>query len=175
MFDLYTTSPDNSSRFVIGVSGDRPLHVVGVNPSTATNLKSDTTISKIKTFSSLNGYDGFIVYNLYPKRSTDPNKLPQRINRNLLQENLDIIYSSVRSTRSRDIWLAWGQTISKRGYLLSCLENLKNNIDPLEPRWIALGERTRGGHPRHPSRASYKRSFNSFNLDGYINKLKGSI
>jgi len=175
MFDLYTTSPDNSSRFVIGVSGDRPLHVVGVNPSTATNLKSDTTISKIKTFSSLNGYDGFMVCNLYPKRSTDPNKLPQRINRNLLQENLDIIYSSVRSTRSRDIWLAWGQTISKRGYLLSCLEDLKNNIDPLEPRWIALGERTRGGHPRHPSRVSYKKSFNSFNLDGYINKLKGSI
>ena len=92
MFDVYTTSQDNSSRFVIGVSGDRPLHVVGLNPSTATNLKSDTTISKIKTFSSLNDYDGFMVYNLYPKRFTDPDRLPQRIDRNLLQKNIDIIY-----------------------------------------------------------------------------------
>jgi len=174
MFDVYRTSLNNSSRFVIGVSGDRPLHVVGLNPSTATNLKSDTTISKIKTFSSLNGYDGFMVYNLYPKRFTDPNRLPQRIDRNLLQKNVDIIHSCIRATPSRDIWLAWGQTISKRGYLLSCLVDLKNNIDSLEPKWIALGERTLGGHPRHPSRVSYKKSFNAFNLDGYINKLKGS-
>ena len=174
MFDVYTTSQDNSSRFVIGVSGGRPLHVVGLNPSTATNLKSDTTISKIKTFSSLNGYDGFMVYNLYPKRSTDPDRLPQRIDRNLLQKNVDIIHGCIRATLSRDIWLAWGQTISKRDYLLSCLVDLKNNIDSLNPKWIALGERTRGGHPRHPSRVSYKKSFNAFNLDGYINKLKGS-
>ena len=175
MFDVYTTSQDNSSRFVIGVSGDRPLHVIGLNPSTATNLKSDTTISKIKTFSSLNGYDGFMVYNLYPKRSTDPDRLPKRINRNLLQKNIDIIYSYVRATATRDIWLAWGQVISKRSYLLSCLVELKNNIDPLDPRWLALGERTQGGHPRHPSRISYKNCFNSFNLNEYVNKLSRSI
>ena len=175
MFDIYTTSPDNLSRFAIGVAGDKPLHVIGLNPSTATNLKSDTTISKIKTFSSLNGYDGFMVYNLYPKRSTDPDRLPQRINRSLLKKNLDIIHSHVCATVSRDIWLAWGQTISKRSYLLSCLVALKNNIDPLNPKWIILGEKTKGGHPRHPSRMSYKNSFNSFNLDEYINKLNKSI
>ena len=56
----------------------------------------------------------------------------------------------------------------------SFLVDLKNNIDLLDPRWIALGERTKGGHPRHPSRVSYKKSFNAFNLDRYINKLKGS-
>ena len=175
MFNVYTTSSDNSSRFAIGVSGDRPLHVIGLNPSTATNLKSDTTISKIKTFSRLNGYDGFMVYNLYPKRSTDPDQLPKTIDENLLQENVDIIHSYLRVTASRDIWLAWGQMISKRSYLLSCLIALKNNIESLNPRWIALGEKTQGGHPRHPSRISYKNCFNSFNLNEYVNKLSKSI
>ena len=51
MFDIYEANLDNSARFVIGEAGSRPLHIIALNPSTADQNKSDTTITKIKNFS----------------------------------------------------------------------------------------------------------------------------
>ena len=51
MFDTYQTNKNNKARFIIGVTGYKPLHIIGLNPSTASKYKSDTTISKIRTFS----------------------------------------------------------------------------------------------------------------------------
>ena len=50
MFDIYEANLDNSARFVIGEAGSRPLHIIALNPSTADQNKSDTTITKIKHF-----------------------------------------------------------------------------------------------------------------------------
>ena len=172
MFDTYQTSKDNKARYIIGITGSKPLHIIGLNPSTASRYKSDTTISKIRTFSSLNNYDGFMVYNLYPERSTNPDNLPQRINKEILDYNLDIIYKQISSSNQFDVCAAWGQMIKKRKYLIDCLQKIYNRISPLHSNWITIGETTKEGHPRHPSRISYKSIFKSFNIESYIDKLR---
>ena len=60
MFDIYKTSLNNSQRYVIGKTGNRPLHIIGLNPSTARQNKSDTTITKIERFALKNNYNGLI-------------------------------------------------------------------------------------------------------------------
>ena len=76
-FDLYRTPANNRARYWLGCDGDKLLVVVGLNPSVATNEKSDLTAAKVKHISRAAGYDGFAIVNLYPQRST----LPQRLHR----------------------------------------------------------------------------------------------
>tara|TARA_R110000787_G_scaffold42161_3_gene103679 strand:+ start:2785 stop:3021 length:237 start_codon:yes stop_codon:yes gene_type:complete len=78
MYDLYQCNSDDSARFILGKNGARKLFVVGLNPSTANKEKSDTTVAKVETVARNNGFDGFVMANLYPLRSTDPNELPAR-------------------------------------------------------------------------------------------------
>lgn len=76
MFDIYKTARNNSWRFLLGKTGQKTLTVVGLNPSTATDTQPDMAIRKIKRIVGDNGYDGFVVVNLYPVRSTIIEDLP---------------------------------------------------------------------------------------------------
>ena len=174
MFDIYETSSNNSSRFIIGKAGDRPLHVIGLNPSTADQFKSDTTITKIKNFSRKNNYDGFMVYNLYPLRCTNPNELPKSIDKKLLKKNSQVICNYIKESKQNDTWIAWGELITKRKYLISCLLEIIDITVPLNPNWLAIGDTTKNGHPRHPSRISYNNDFIPFNMEQYLDKLNKS-
>ena len=124
MFDVYQASSDNCQRYVIGKSGARPLHVIGLNPSTASQNKSDTTITKINNFSIQNKYDGFLVYNLYPIRATNPDNLPARYNAKVIHNNAKIIFDYISDSNQMDIWVAWGQMINKRSYLIKSLSEI---------------------------------------------------
>jgi len=69
---IYEQSTDNSARFVLGTVGENPLVCVGVNPSTAAPGTPDLTVSKVMGFASRNGFDSWVMLNLYPQRSADP-------------------------------------------------------------------------------------------------------
>ena len=172
MFDIYKTSLNNFQRYVIGKSGSRPLHVIGLNPSTAHQNKSDTTITKIERFALKNNYNGFLVYNLYPQRATNPDDLPYRSNSSIIKTNSDLIYNYISDSKQLDVWVAWGQMIEKRSYLIKSLSKIAIKLEPLNPNWIMIGSTTKSGHPRHPSRISYRKTFSSFDIYEYMNKLK---
>ncbi len=174
MFDIYKTSLNNSQRYVIGKTGNRPLHVIGLNPSTAQQNKSDTTITKIERFALKNNYNGFLVYNLYPQRATNPDDLPRRLNSSIIKKNSDFICNYISNSKQMDIWVAWGEMIKKRNYLIKSLSEIMIKLKPLNPNWIMIGSATKGGHPRHPSRISYKKRFSSFDIHEYMNKLKAN-
>ena len=76
MYDLYQCNKDDTSRYILGKDGDKKLFVIGLNPSTANKEKSDTTVAKVEKVAIDNGFDGFVMANLYPYRSTDPDGLP---------------------------------------------------------------------------------------------------
>ena len=63
---------DDEVRYVLGQPGKNNLLVIGVNPSTATPDEPDPTIKKVMKITEDNGYDGWIMVNLYPQRSTNP-------------------------------------------------------------------------------------------------------
>src|SRR3546814_13723214 len=69
---IYERTADNSARFVLGTVGDNPLVCVGVNPTTAAPRAPDLTVSKVMGFATRNGFDSWVMLNLYPHRSTDP-------------------------------------------------------------------------------------------------------
>jgi hypothetical protein len=168
MYSIYETDKDNLWRFALGKPGLHVLHVIGLNPSTATKDKSDTTISKVSTVASNLGFDGFIMLNLYPVRKTNWRELPIKVDLEAYESNLAFIENSVSSCKSPTIWAAWGQDILGQSYFRdSCLE-MFNRLSKFNPTWTHFGTLTKSGHPRHPSRLSYKWKMSQFNVGAYL-------
>ena len=73
--------------------GKNVLIVIGFNPSTADKDKKDPTMGSVLYHAENNGYDGFVMLNLYPLRSTSPDKLPNEIDPVIHQQNIEHINS----------------------------------------------------------------------------------
>ncbi|MEM7208578.1 MAG: DUF1643 domain-containing protein [Pseudomonadota bacterium] len=173
-FDIYRASENNRARFVLGKSGSSPIIVVGLNPSIATREKSDLTATKIERISKTNGFDGFVIVNLYPQRSTDPANLHKRCSKTLIDSNLIEIESVFRAQRKLTVWAAWGTGILARRYLLTSFVALNDLLIQFKGQWWHYGERTADGHPRHPSRVSYNKRFTKFDSARYALQLNQS-
>jgi hypothetical protein len=155
----------------MGVNGKRPLIAIGVNPSTADETKPDMTISKIMGFAKRNGFDGFIMLNLYPQRATNPDCLDDEIDSLKHTENLHHFKKLIYPLKEVSILAAWGQTILKRDYLKSCLIDINDLLIDSPVRWLKIGDLSQSGHPRHPSRAAYDLGLLSFDLKHYLNEF----
>lgn len=144
-----------NNRFALLKSGKRMLYVFGVNPSTATESRSDPTMRKVIGFAKRNGFDGFAMMNLYPLRSTNPFSLPKVINEEFHQRNLAEIKKVISNGNNPVVLLAFGNSIGAAPYLKKCLSDIVAMLQPLHPQWKQIGNLTKKGNPRHPSRASY--------------------
>ncbi len=171
MYDLYQCNKDDSARFILGKSGSNKLFVVGLNPSTANKEKSDTTVAKVETVALNNGFDGFVMANLYPLRSTNPNNLPAKEDQGLLMKNIEAIQELANTEQAPVFWAAWGGKITTRTYLPRALELLAAVVKALNGSWLHYGKLTKYGHPRHPSRLSYSWKFSEFDVLNYIRKI----
>ena len=68
-------------RYVLGRVGRHPLVCIGINPSTAQPGALDPTLKSVERLAAANGFDSWIMFNVYPQRATDPNdmdKVPDR-------------------------------------------------------------------------------------------------
>jgi len=171
MYDLYHCDNTDSSRFILGKNGTKKLFVVGLNPSTANKEKSDTTVAKVEKVARSNGYDGFVMTNLYPLRSTDPKDLPQDYDKALFDENIEQIIKSASAGNNPEFWAAWGKDIILRPYLSESLKTLERAVKDIKGNWLHYGELLKNGHPRHPSRLSYEWEFYNFDTYAYLEKL----
>ena len=117
MFDLYQSDKANRCRYLLGKQGDNVLTVVGVNPSTATREKSDPTATRVENVARNNGFDGFAIVNLYPRRATNPDDLPLRKNTATFNKNVSSIEALIASQKRPSVWVAWGGDINRRQYL----------------------------------------------------------
>jgi hypothetical protein len=167
MFDIYESNENDTARFLLGTSGDPTLIVVGLNPSTASSEKSDTTVSKVRKVAQNAGYKGFVMTNLYPLRSTDPHGLPATCNNELLKENIRQIGRIASNEVSPTFWAAWGSDIVLRPYLKQALSELNNLVGNLGGSWVQFGNLTQKNHPRHPSRLTYAWEFSEFDIAKY--------
>lgn len=84
-------SKDLKARFLLGKLGDNNLVVVGVNPSIATKEELDPTAKRIKKYSEIHGYTGWIIINLYPQIDPDIDELNKEKNDELINLNLENI------------------------------------------------------------------------------------
>ena len=171
MYDIYSNAQDDQWRFSLGKSGKRTLIVIGLNPSTATKEKSDTTIAKVEVAANQAGFDGFVMLNLYPVRSTDFNALPMEVNAKAFAENLAKIEAVVAAESKPVIWAAWGENILAREFFVAASKDLFSRLEKYGASWQRFGSLTQSGHPRHPSRLHYAWKFSSFETVGYAQKL----
>jgi hypothetical protein len=171
MYDIYSNAQNDLWRFTLGKSGSRKLLSIGVNPSTATKEKSDTTVAKVEGVAERNGFDGFIMLNLYPIRSTNFNDLPMGVDTQAFSDNLDRIEALVASEIQPIIWAAWGESIRVRNYFASSINELFSRLQKYGTSWQHFGSLTNSGHPRHPSRLSYEWSFAELDTTRYAHTL----
>ena len=63
---LYVPDFYTEYRYVLGTKGEKPLICIGVNPSTAEPDHLDNTLKSVERIALGNGYDSFIMFNVYP-------------------------------------------------------------------------------------------------------------
>ncbi|MEL7121195.1 MAG: DUF1643 domain-containing protein [Bacteroidota bacterium] len=168
--DIYLIDEKNKCRFALGQTGTHTLLAFGLNPSTADDQKPDQTISKLIGFAERNGYDGFVMLNLYPMRTPYPTALHKRVNNKLYKENLLKINEVICSIGECDCIAAWGGDIRIRKYLSRSLTDIVQLTHQHTLTWLKIGDLTKNGHPRHPSRAAYALPLTNLDIFGYLNK-----
>ncbi|MGA0569602.1 DUF1643 domain-containing protein [Variovorax sp. VNK109] len=165
MFDIYHSDEGDTWRYTLGQSGERPLLVIGLNPSTATQERADPTVARVRKVAALHGYGGFVMLNLYPVRATDYRKLPVTVSKVAFERNLQAIEDVVAQVPEPHIWATWGQSVTYHGYFLKARDQLIERLAKYNPKWFRLGELTATGHPRHASRLDYNWRLSAFDLE----------
>lgn len=171
MYDIYLNSQNDAWRFALGKDGARKLIVIGLNPSTATKEKSDTTVAKVAAVANQNGFDGFVMLNLYPVRSTDYNALSKNVDSVAFSENLHHVKNIIALQKSPVIWAAWGKNVHTRDYFVTAANELFKATTGNNVSWKHFGSLTNFGHPRHPSRLHYSWDFSDFDILKYVKTL----
>ena len=166
---IYDCMPSNNYRFYLGIKGENPLIIIGLNPSIANKETSDFTISKVMGFlgRATTKFDGFIMLNLYAQRTPYPSELHKNLDFLLHEINLEHIIHILKSYKNPTILAAWGNTIMIRSYFIKCLKDIYKESRAFNVNWLKIGDLTNGGHPRHPSRAKYA-DLSEFDLEKYI-------
>jgi len=167
---IYINNNDNSCRYALGTEGIKPLIVIGINPSTADDKNPDRTINRVKGFAEGNGYDSFIMLNLYPQRTPFPSDLHSTMELSIHNQNLKTISDILAKNSNATILAAWSEKIVVRKYLKECLKAIFETTKKFNVNWINLGELTKSGHPRHPLYASYSLALTNFDIANYIEK-----
>ena len=107
--DFYT-----EYRYILGTRGENPLICIGINPSTAEPDNLDNTLKSVSRIAGGNGFDSWIMFNVYAQRATRPDDMDRELNRELHEENMAAfryILSNVAQGISPAIWAAWGTII----------------------------------------------------------------
>ena len=146
---------------------------VGINPSTAAPDNLDNTLKSVERVALHNGYDSFIMFNVYAQRATNPDDMELTYNLDLHRENMKAFeYAlSLDQSGSPAIWAAWGTIIEKRNYLPDCVRDMIRIGNSYHAQWFSAGKRSKKGHPHHPLYLRKDSPLDAFDVDQYLNEL----
>jgi len=148
---LYVPDHYSEYRYLLGTRGQCPLICIGINPSTAVPDRLDNTLKSAERIALHNGYDSFIMFNVYAQRATDPDDMERNLNPVLHKENMKAFsWLLSRFSSAPDLWAAWGAIIEKRPYLPGCVLDMAEIGRHCGARWFTAGPRSKAGHPHHP-------------------------
>ena len=147
---LYVPNRYSEYRYILGTRGKRPLICVGINPSTAAPDRLDPTLQSVERVALSNGYDSFLMFNVYAQRATRPDDMEPRCNQILHRENRAAFRYLLSLSPEPAVWAAWGNLIEKRGYLLDCVRDFLADGEAAGARWYTAGPLLKSGHPHHP-------------------------
>ena len=171
--DFYT-----EYRYILGTRGADPLICIGVNPSTAEPGKLDNTLKSVERIAAGNGYDSFIMFNVYAQRATRPDDMDRELDPRLHRANMDAfrwVLSGVGPGVAPAVWAAWGAVIEKRPYLPGCVRDMVQIGEAYGARWLRAGKCSKRGHPHHPLYLRKDEKTVDFDVRGYLDSLEASL
>ena len=171
---LYIPDFYSEYRYILGTRGEKPLICIGINPSTAEPDRLDNTLKSVERIALHNGFDSFLMFNVYAQRATDPDHMEKDCNPLLHRENMKAFSYVLSLSRERPaIWAAWGTIIEKRDYLPACVLDMIRLGEEYAACWYTAGQRSKkGGHPHHPLYLKKDSLLEAFDVQNYIRNLK---
>ena len=168
---LYAPNFYSEYRYILGTRGKNPLICIGINPSTAKPDALDNTLKSVERIALGNGFDSFIMFNVYAQRATDPNAMEKVCNPLLHKENLEAFRYVLSISEKPAVWAAWGAVIEKRGYLADCVRDMLAAGEEFGAQWYCAGAITKKGHPHHPLYLRKDEKIRPFDVENYLNSL----
>jgi len=168
---LYVPNFYAEYRYILGTRGKNPLICIGINPSTAQPGDLDNTLKSVERIALGNGFDSFIMFNVYAQRATNPDTMEQQCNLLLHRENLAAFRYVLSISQQPTVWAAWGTIIEKRDYLAQCLRDMLAIGEKLGARWCCAGAVSKKGHPHHPLYLRKDEKLKPFEISSYLETL----
>ena len=172
---LYVPDYYADYRYILGTRGENPLICIGINPSTAAPDDLDNTLKSVARIASGNGYDSWIMFNVYAQRATNPDDMDVSLNEKLHRENMrafEYILKNVGEGVSPAIWAAWGTIIEKRPFLRDCVLDMVEIGQRYGANWFSAGKRSVKGHPHHPLYLRKDVPTETFDIAEYLEVIK---
>ena len=168
---LYAPNFYSEYRYILGTRGRNPLICIGINPSTAQPGDLDNTLKSVERIAIGNGFDSFIMFNVYAQRATDPDAMEKTCNVQLHKENLEAFRYVLSISENPAVWAAWGTIIEKRDYLPKCLKDMLEVGQSLGAKWYCAGKVSKKGHPHHPLYLRKDEKIRPFDVENYLENL----
>ena len=166
---LYAPNFYSEYRYILGTRGKNPLICIGINPSTAEPDNLDNTLKSVQRIALGNGFDSFIMFNVYAQRATDPDAMERQCNLALHRENLKAFRYVLSISEKPTVWAAWGAIIEKRGYLSDCVRDMVAVGQEYGANWYCAGAISKKGHPHHPLYLRKDEKIKPFDIEEYLN------
>jgi hypothetical protein len=165
---LYVPNRYSEYRYILGTRGSHPLICVGINPSTAAPGALDPTLQSVERISRANGYDSFLMFNVYAQRATRPDDMEPLCNAALHAENRKAFRYLLSLSDRPHIWAAWGNIIMRRDYLMDCMRDFAADAAAVDARWYTAGPLLKSGHPHHPLYLKGDTGLLNFDIGAYL-------
>jgi len=168
---LYAPNFYSEYRYILGTRGRNPLICIGINPSTAQPGDLDNTLKSVQRIAHGNGFDSFIMFNVYAQRATDPDAMEHSCNLQLHKENLEAFRYVLSIGKHPTVWAAWGTIIEKRDYLKDCLKDMIAAGEEYGANWVCAGSVSKKGHPHHPLYLRKDEKIRPFDVVAYLDNF----
>lgn len=169
---LYAPNFYSEYRYLLGTRGHDPLICIGINPSTAEPDHLDNTLKSVERIAHGNGFDSFLMFNVYAQRATSPDDMEKVCNPALHRENLEAFRYVLSISENPTVWAAWGAIIEKRAYLADCVRDMVAVGQEYGARWVCAGAITKKGHPHHPLYLRKDEKIKPFDIGAYLEESK---
>ena len=171
---LYAPNFYSEYRYILGTRGKNPLICIGINPSTAQPGDLDNTLKSVERIALGNGFDSFIMFNVYAQRATNPDAMERCCNAELHRENMEAFRYVLSVSGRPAVWAAWGTVIEKRSYLPECLADMLAIGAEYGASWYCAGQVSKKGHPHHPLYLRKDERLKPFDVAEYLQKLENN-